>query len=47
MLAAIAVDHLHSVETSDVDVAYLYCGYKRQAHQNTPDLLAAILKQLV
>jgi hypothetical protein len=48
MLAAIAVNHLHNcVETPDMGVAYLYCNYKRQADQNAPDLLAAILKQLV
>jgi Cdc6-like AAA superfamily ATPase len=48
MLAAIAVDYLHNnVETPDVGVAYLYCSYRRQANQNTPDLLAAILKQLI
>jgi hypothetical protein len=48
MMAAITVDHLHNnVETQDVGVAYLYCDYRRQADQNVPDLLAAILKQLV
>ncbi|KAF1973486.1 ankyrin [Bimuria novae-zelandiae CBS 107.79] len=48
MIAAIAVDYLHNnMESPDVGVAYLYCSYKRQADQNAPDLLAAILKQLV
>jgi hypothetical protein len=48
MMAAIAVDHLlNTVQTADVGVAYLYCNYKRQADQTTPNLLAAMLKQLV
>ncbi|KAF1362416.1 hypothetical protein EJ07DRAFT_163659 [Lizonia empirigonia] len=48
MMAAIAVDHLHStVQTPDVGVAYLYCNFKRRVDQIAPNLLAAILKQLV
>lgn len=47
-MAAIAVDHLlKTVQTADVGVTYLYCNYKRQAEHTTPNLLAAILKQLV
>jgi hypothetical protein len=30
-----------------VGVAYPYCNYKRQAEHTTPNLLAAVLKQLV
>ena len=48
MMAAIAVDHLlNTVQTVEVGVAYLYCNYKRQADQTTPNLAAAMLKQLV
>ncbi|KAF3031163.1 hypothetical protein E8E12_000410 [Didymella heteroderae] len=48
MMAAIAVDHLlNTVQTADVGVAYLYCNYKRQVEHTTPNLLAAVLKQLV
>lgn len=47
MMAAIAVDHLHAIQTPDVGVAYLYCNYKSQTDQTTANLLAAILKQLV
>jgi hypothetical protein len=48
MMAAIVVDNLlKTVQTADVGVAYLYCNYKRQAEHTTPNLLAAILKQLV
>lgn len=48
MMAAIVVDHLHNtVQTPDVGVAYLYCNYKRRVDQTAPNLLAAILKQLV
>jgi hypothetical protein len=48
MIAAIAVHHLQNyVQTSNIGVAYLYCNYKMQANQTTPDLLAAIIKQLV
>jgi Cdc6-like AAA superfamily ATPase len=48
MMAAIAVDHLQkAIQTTDIGVAYLYCNYKRQADQTAPNLLAAIIKQLV
>jgi hypothetical protein len=48
MMAAIAVDHLQNfVRTTDIGVAYLYCNYKRQAEQTAPNLVAAIIKQLV
>jgi Cdc6-like AAA superfamily ATPase len=48
MMAAIAVDHLQkAIQTTDIGVAFLYCNYKRQADQTAPNLLAAIIKQLV
>lgn len=48
MMAAITVDHLHSVmQTADVGVTCFYFDYKRQTDQTIPNLLAAILKQLV
>ena len=48
MMAAIVVDHLlNTVQTADVGVAYLYCNYRRQAEHTNPNLLAAVLKQLV
>jgi hypothetical protein len=48
MMAAIAVDHLqNAIQTTDIGIAYLYCNYKRQADQTAPNLLAAIIKQLV
>jgi DNA-binding MarR family transcriptional regulator len=48
MMAAIAVDYLqNAIQTTDIGVAYLYCNYKRQADQTAPDLVAAIIKQLV
>ena len=48
MIAAIAIDHLLNAKFADtVGVAYVYCNYKAQAEQDTVNLLAAILKQLV
>jgi len=48
MMAAIVIDHLQKTVQSDtVGVAYIYCNYKSQTHQNANNLLAAILKQLV
>jgi Cdc6-like AAA superfamily ATPase len=48
MMAAIAVHHLqNTVKTADIGIAFLYCDYKRQAEQTAPDLVAAIIKQLV
>ena len=48
MIAAIAVDHLlKTVQSSSIGVAYVYCNYKAQEEQDTKNLLAAILKQLV
>ena len=48
MIAAIAVDHLlKTAQSSSIGVAYLYCNYKAQEEQDTTNLLAAILKQLV
>jgi hypothetical protein len=48
MMAAIAVHHLqNTVKTADIGIAFVYCNYKRQADQTTPNLLAAIIKQLV
>ncbi|KAH7061025.1 ankyrin repeat domain-containing protein [Paraphoma chrysanthemicola] len=48
MIAAIAVDHLlKTTQSSSVGVAYVYCNYNAQEEQDTTNLLAAILKQLV
>lgn len=50
MIAAIAIDHLlKTVQSSSVGigVAYTYCNYKAQEEQDTTNLIAAILKQLV
>jgi len=48
MIAAIAVDHLSkTAQSSSIGVAYVYCNYKAQEEQDTNNLLAAILKQLV
>jgi hypothetical protein len=48
MIAAIAVDYLlKTTQSNSVGVAYLYCNYKAQKEQDTTNLLAAILKQLV
>jgi hypothetical protein len=48
MIAAIAVDHLlKTTQSSSIGVAYVYCNYKAQEEQDTNNLLAAILKQLV
>lgn len=47
MMAAVVVDHpLNTAKTANVGVAYLYCNCKRRAEHTTPNLLAAILKQL-
>ena len=48
MIAAIAVDHLlKTAQSNSIGVAYLYCNYKAHEEQDTNNLLAAILKQLV
>ncbi|KAI9770862.1 MAG: hypothetical protein M1839_003025 [Geoglossum umbratile] len=48
MMAAITIDYLfRTVQCNNVRVVYLYCNYQAQADQTTPNLLAAILKQLV
>jgi Cdc6-like AAA superfamily ATPase len=48
MMAAITIHYLqNAIQTTDMGVAYLYCNYKRQAEQTAPDLVAAIIKQLV
>jgi len=48
MVAAIAIDHLlTSVQSSSVGVVYVYCNHKDQGTQDTPGLLAALVKQLV
>lgn len=48
MIAAIAIDHLvRTKANASIGVAYAYCIYNSQSQQNTADLLAAILKQLV
>jgi hypothetical protein len=48
MMAAIAIDHLcRTVRRDDIGVTYLFCNYKAQADQSAPNLLTALLKQLV
>ncbi|KAI9766598.1 MAG: hypothetical protein M1840_006409 [Geoglossum simile] len=48
MIVAITINYLlQTVQSNNIGVAYLYCNYKAQADQNTTNLLAAILKQLV
>ena len=48
MIAATAVHYLQTpAQTHQVGVTYLYCNYKRQAEQTIPNLIAAVLKQLV
>jgi hypothetical protein len=48
MIAAIAIDHVCRMAGSDnIGVAYLFCNYKAQAEQSAPNLLAALVKQLV
>ncbi|KAF2469207.1 ankyrin [Lindgomyces ingoldianus] len=52
ILAAIAIDHLFdhllkSMQSSSHGVAYVYCNYKAREEQDTSQMLAAILKQLV
>ncbi|OAG05032.1 uncharacterized protein CC84DRAFT_1148141, partial [Paraphaeosphaeria sporulosa] len=48
MVAAIVIDHLlKSVQSSSSGVAYVYCNYKAQDEQETSNMLAAMVKQLV
>ena len=48
MMAAVTIDHLNrSVRRKDIGVAYLFCSYKTQIDQSAPNLVAAVLKQLV
>jgi hypothetical protein len=48
MMAAVAIDHLcRATHSTDVGIAYLFCSYKAQVDQTAPNLLAALLKQLV
>ncbi|CAI6225918.1 unnamed protein product [Periconia digitata] len=48
MVAAIAIDHLlTSVQDSAHGVAYVFCNYKTKEEQDTSNMLAAVLKQLV
>lgn len=48
MVAAIAIDHLlECAQSSLVGVVYVYCNYKAQEEQDAPNILAAIVKQLV
>jgi hypothetical protein len=47
-MAATTIDHLlRTLRSNTIGVAYIYCNYKAKADQNTTNLLAAILKQLV
>jgi hypothetical protein len=47
MMAAITIDHLMTIQSNSIGLAYIFCNYKAQAEQNITSLLAAILKQLV
>jgi Cdc6-like AAA superfamily ATPase len=47
IIAAIVIEHLKTLQSSSVGVAYVYCNYKAQQEQDSTSLLAAILKQLV
>lgn len=47
MMAAVAIDYLQSTQPAHVGVAYVFCSYKRHTEQNTPDLIAALMKQLL
>ncbi|KAM6486673.1 nucleoside phosphorylase domain-containing protein [Trichoderma sp. SZMC 28011] len=48
ILTSIVVDYLVSkFRLGDVGIAYIYCNFHRHHEQNTGDLLASILKQLV
>jgi hypothetical protein len=48
MMAAVAIDYLCRTTHSDnVGIAYLFCSYKARVDQSAPNLLAALLKQLV
>jgi hypothetical protein len=48
MMAAVAIDYLcQTTPTSEVGIAYLFCSYSAQIDQTGPNLLSALLKQLV
>ncbi|KAF1811509.1 ankyrin [Eremomyces bilateralis CBS 781.70] len=48
MMTAIAIDHLcRTVQSDNVEIAYLFCSYKAKADQSVFNLLTALLKQLV
>lgn len=48
MIAAIAIDHLRQrVQSRSIEVAYLFCSYKRTARLSASDLFAALLRQLI
>ena len=48
MMAAVAIDYLYRMPHSDnIGIAYLFCSYKAQVDQTAPNLLAAVLKQLI
>ena len=49
MITAIVVDHLCTKFQNDasVNIAYLYCNFRRQYEQKLAYLLASLLKQLV
>ena len=47
MIAATTIDSLLENRDSTTGIAYVYCNYQAQAQQNSSNLLAALLKQLV
>ncbi|KAJ7575154.1 ankyrin repeat-containing domain protein [Mycena floridula] len=47
ILSSLIVDHLRSIMTPDVAVAYIYCDYNRETEQTSSQLLSSILKQVV
>lgn len=49
MMAAVGIDHLHRAMRSDdsIGIAYVFCSYLADLEQSAPNLLAALLKQLV
>ena len=49
ILTSIVIDHICSKfgDNASVDIAYLYCNFRRQFGQRPADLLASLLRQLV
>ena len=48
-MASIVIDHLYAKYQNDasINIAYLYCNFRRQGGQRPVDLLTSLLKQLV